>query len=137
MTFVPFILLTVTKGAEAVAQNDPHGFILSLVAVCVVFSALLILYGIYSLLGAIFTGRLKALMHMGGRKKGETAAAIAMALDAELGGEAPETAAAIAMALAMYSGEHCHDGESFVITFPPTATAWADKTLTFRKKPLK
>ena len=47
-----------TAGADKMAVTDPHGWTLTLVCILVVFGCLLILYGIYSLLGAIL-GRQK------------------------------------------------------------------------------
>ena len=58
-------------------------------------------------------------------------AAIAMALDAEMGGEAE---AAIAMAMHLYLSEAIHDSEPFVITIRKNpASAWNDRTSNFRK----
>lgn len=48
MTFVPL-----TAGAEKMAATDPHGWTLTIVCVLVVFGCLLLLYGVYSLLGTI------------------------------------------------------------------------------------
>ena len=62
----------------------------------------------------------------------ETAAAISMALEAELGGE---TEVAIATALALHLGYSVHDVESGNVTIPRQASPWADKTLTFRRLP--
>ena len=43
--------------AQIMKETDPHGWTLSIIAVSVVFSALLILFLIYSLSGNIFTGK--------------------------------------------------------------------------------
>lgn len=48
---MPYPILT--AGADKMAVTDPHGWTLTIVCVLVVFGCLLILYGIYSLLGAI------------------------------------------------------------------------------------
>ena len=64
------------------AGFDPHGWILTLISVCVVFSALLILYGIYSLVGTICSGSL-AKRHDTDDISDETAAAIALAIELE------------------------------------------------------
>lgn len=117
-------------------RTDPHGFTLTLVAVGVVFLALVVLYLCYTLVGAICTGKFrrpegkKAARKAGskaagkaGRKaagkagskaaEGEIAAAIALALRLEGGNE---TEAAIALALDRYLNESVHDNESYVIT---------------------
>ena len=130
-----FTLLNMTKGAEAVARSDPHGFILSAIAVTVVFSALFILYCIYSLTGNVFTGKFARRPKKSARDA-EVAAAIALALQQELSGTDPEVAAAIGMALDLSSGG-LHDDEPYIVTIDRKCSAWQDKALTFRKKPLK
>ena len=118
------------------AETDPHGWTLSLIAVTTVFTALLVLYIIYSCIGKASQ---KGLPRMPRVKKGktpdaDTAAAIAMALDAERGGEVN---AAIAMALHLYLNNTVHDAEPGIITFTPRQSRWNDKSLTFRKTPRK
>lgn len=123
--------MTITNGAQRMAETDPQGWTLTLVAVSVVFAGLFLLFGIYSLSGAFFSGKFK-------RKdksvEGEVAAAIAMALEAESGSE---TEVAICTALHLYLSERVHDSESYKITLRATSSAWADKALTFRKTPRK
>ena len=132
-----YVLLDMTKGAEAVARTDPHGFILSLIAVTVVFSALLILYGIYSLTDAIFTGKFKRADRKGRDAEIAAAAAMALVMHEGLSGADEETAAAIALALEMSAGG-LHDDEPYILTIDSTNTsAWQSKALTFRKTPLK
>ena len=77
-----------TAGADRMAQVDPHGWTLTMISVCVVFCALIILFFIYTLSGKIFSGKFK----LGAKKKvagdeadGAVAAAIALAIDAETG----------------------------------------------------
>ena len=109
----------IRKSAE-MADKDPHGAIISLVSVSVVFSALIILYFSYTLIGKISSGKLrisipekrKKLRHKTGIPE-EEAAAIAMALDQEINGE---VYAVIGLALDRYLGEKVHDMESFIIT---------------------
>lgn len=108
------------KSAE-MAEKDPHGVIITLVSVSVVFIALIVLYFAYTFIGRISSGELK--MKMPKRKaapkpvKGvptkEEAAAIALALDQEMNGEAY---AAIGMALHQYLNDTVHDMESYIIT---------------------
>lgn len=120
------------------AQIDPHGWTLTLISVSVVFSALIILYFIYSFSGNLFSGKYnrapKAPKAVRGEADGEVAAAIALALEAEAGGE---TEAAIAAALHLYLSDAVHDVESGVITLRRSPSAWDDKQSNFRKSPRK
>ncbi|MCQ2146318.1 MAG: OadG family protein [Bacteroidales bacterium] len=132
---------TLTK-AQKIAESDPHGVILSITAVSVVFSALFILFCIYTVSGAFFSGKIKLKREPKPKKskeavKGEVspevAAAIAMALDKEYGSE---VYAAIGLALHEYLSNAIHDQESMVITIKPTEnTGWTNKSLNFRKRP--
>lgn len=102
------------KSAEMV-QKDPHGVIITLVSVSVVFAALVILYFAYTFIGKVASGEL-SFKKKEVRKKGpseEEAAAIAMALDREFG---TETYAAIGLALHQYLNDTVHDMESYIIT---------------------
>jgi Na+-transporting methylmalonyl-CoA/oxaloacetate decarboxylase gamma subunit len=108
------------KSAE-MADKDPHGVIITLVSVSVVFAALIILYFAYTFIGYLSSGKLKLRKNKKQRlpsaKSGvptsEEAAAIAMALDRELNGE---TYAAIGLALHRYLQDTVHDNESYIIT---------------------
>jgi len=123
------------------AETDPHGLTLALISVTTVFAALVILYFIYSSIGKVINSDVpkirkprKARKASGKDPDADTAAAIAMALEAELGGEVN---AAIAMALHLYLNDAVHDVEPGIITITPCQSAWNDKTLTFRKTPRK
>ena len=121
-------------GSLRMQQIDPHGWTLSVIAVSVVFSALLILFLLYSLSGAVFTGKFKKRPGVMRRTPdAETAAAIAMALDLDSAdGAVP---AAISVALHLYLGESVHDIEPGYITIRRTdSPAWRNKALTLRKK---
>ena len=120
-----FMLLQVSenvvrKSAE-MAVRDPHGIIITVVSVAVVFTALIVLYFAYTFVGKAVNGKFdwKSLACRFKRKaaKGapseEEAAAIAMALDQELNGE---TYAAIGLALHQYLNDTVHDNESYIIT---------------------
>lgn len=120
-----FMLLQVSenvvrKSAE-MAARDPHGVIITMVSVAVVFTALVVLYFAYTFVGKAVNGKFdwKSLACSFKRKaaKGapseEEAAAIAMALDQELNGE---TYAAIGLALHQYLNDTVHDNESYIIT---------------------
>lgn len=110
----------IRKSAE-MADKDPHGAIISLVSVSVVFSALIILYFAYTLIGKLSSGELRISLPERRKKirrkdklpTEEEAAAIALALDQELNGE---VYAAIGLALDQYLGEKVHDMESYIIT---------------------
>lgn len=121
-----FMLLQVSenvirKSAE-MAVRDPHGIIITVVSVAVVFTALIILYFAYTFVGMVVNGkidlksltdRFKKKISAEGTPSGEEAAAIAMALDQELNGE---TYAAIGLALHQYFNDTVHDNESYIIT---------------------
>lgn len=121
-----FMLLQVSenvvrKSAE-MAARDPHGIIITVVSVAVVFTALVVLYFAYTFVGKAVNGKVdwKSLVRRFKRKskgKGmpseEEAAAIAMALDQELNGD---TYAAIGLALHQYLNDTVHDNESYIIT---------------------
>ena len=63
----------------------------------------------------------------------EIAAAIALAMDMEQGGD---DYAAIAAAMHLYFSDAVHDAESFVLTMrPKEGSAWNDKKQIFRKLP--
>jgi len=110
----------VRKSAE-MAARDPHGIIITVVSVAVVFTALVVLYFAYTFVGKAVNGKVdwKSLVRRFKRKaaKGapseEEVAAIAMARDQELNGE---TYAAIGLALHQYLNDTVHDNESYIIT---------------------
>lgn len=111
----------VRKSAE-MAARDPHGLIITLVSVAVVFVALVILYFAYTFIGKAVNGKIDFRRCFRSCRKAsasdkcpsdEEAAAIALALDQELNGEAY---AAIAMAMHQYLNDTVHDTESYIIT---------------------
>lgn len=110
----------ILKSAE-MAERDPHGVIITIVSVSVVFCSLIILYYAYTFIGKILSGELKLTLpkrrrktaDKSGQPEEEVAAAIALALDQELNGE---TYAAIGMALHQYLNDTVHDNESYIIT---------------------
>ena len=123
-----FILLQASakvaeKSAEMLAR-DPHGAIITLVSVTVVFSALIVLYYAYTFIGKLSSGELKLTLpkrkqkavkpvNADGAPTPEVAAAIALALDSEMNGE---VYAAIGMAMHQYMNDTVHDMESYIIT---------------------
>ena len=116
----------VESGAQRMARNDPHGWILTLTSVSVVFFALIILWWMFAGIGKGFKRGQKASVKKD--PDAETAAAIALALDMEADGD---TYAAIAMALHLYLSDTVHDAESYTLTFSPKEV----KHLNFRKLP--
>ena len=134
------LLLPLTAGGDRMAQIDPHGWTLTLISVSTVFAALIVLYFIYNFSGNAFSGKYKikrkpkAPKAAKGAAPGEVAAAIALALQAEAGGE---TEAAIATALHLYLSDAVHDVEPGFITIQHTPSSWDDRQSNFRKTPRK
>ena len=141
--------LNAATKAEAMKEKDPHGGILSVVAVTVVFSALAILWFLFWLFfdrpakkaaaaknqpPKPKKGKKAALADVpAGTPTDEIAAVIALAMDMEQGGD---DYAAIAMAMHLYFSDAVHDNESFVLTMrPKEGSAWNDKKQIFRKLP--
>ena len=144
--------LNAASKAEAMKEKDPHGGILSLVAVTVVFSALAILWFLFWLFfdrpakkaAAAKNQPPKPKKEKKGKKAAiaavpagtpadEIAAVIALAMDMEQGGD---DYAAIAAAMHLYFSDAVHDAESFVLTMrPKEGAAWNDKKQIFRKLP--
>ena len=120
--------------SEVIKEKDPHGWVLTLISVMVVFSALLILAFIFGWIGKWNKRSKEAPAPKAGKKvTDEIAAAISMALQQELG---EEVYAAIALALDDYLGTGVHDAESFFITIVPSQNGnWNDKTQNFRQLP--
>lgn len=139
------MITLITEGARRMMETDPHGWTLTLIAVTVVFSALLILFLAFSLVGKI-SQRIEARQQVPPRAKrkrrakgknpdAETAAAIAMALEAEAGDA--NVPAAIATALCMHLSGGIHDSEPYIITIRRTPSAWDSPSLRFRKNPAR
>ena len=123
-----FMLLQFSEHVAAksadMAAKDPHGAIITLVSVTMVFIALIILFFAYTLIGNLSSGKWSLKKVLPEKKQDvparpeegmsdEVAAAIAMALDKEFGSE---TYAAIGMALHQYFNDTVHDLESYIIT---------------------
>ena len=129
--------LLLTAGGERMAVHDPNGWTLTLISVCVVFAALIILYFVYKFSGDIFSGKFKRKPRKrsvipSGAEESEVAAAIALALDMEEGGD---TYAAIAAALHLHYSQSVHDVEPGIITIRRKDSGWTNKALNFRKLP--
>lgn len=110
---------------------DPHGFIMALTAMCVVFTALLVLYRIFRLVGNINQGKVF-------RRKPKTAEAAAVAAATPNVNEVPgEVFAAISAALYQYENEQ-HDQESEIITIERVSrrySPWSSKIYGLRQMP--
>ncbi len=123
--------------SQIMKEKDPHGWVLTLISVSVVFIALTILAFIFGWIGNANKKATSQKPAKPSKKNGnmtpEVAAAISMALSQEFGGE---VYAAIAMALDDYLGGGVHDEESFVITIRQSgASNWSDKIQNFRQSP--
>ena len=128
--------IPLTAGGDRMAQIDPNGWTLTLISVTVVFAALIVLYFVYSFSGALFSGKFKRTPKPKKAAKGtpdaEVAAAIALALDMENGGD---VYAAIATAVHLYLSDAVHDVEPGIITIVRKESGWNNKELNFRKLP--
>ena len=121
------VLLDVASKAARMAEQDPNGWIMTLVAVCVVFLTLFMLQYCYRFVGWLSTRDKKEKSGVDSKKAGgrkgsgrvgsdandEVAAAIATALSMESSGEIQ---AAIGLALDRWFSESVHDKESYIIT---------------------
>lgn len=126
--------------AQVMAEKDPHGFILTVVSVSVVFISLAILWFLFT---SLFRDKSKQPKKekAPAKKAGKApedegvALAIALALEMERGGS---DYAAIAMALHLHLSQSVHDQESFIVTFDKEASkgsSWRNKQLNFRQLP--
>lgn len=125
--------------AQKMSRLDPHGFILAITSISVVFCALAILWGLFN---SLFSPKKpkapkdskasKVKKAPAGSLSPEVAAAISLALEQELGGE---VYAAIGLALDQYLNECVHDNESFVLTYRMQPSGWNRKGQTFRQLP--
>jgi Na+-transporting methylmalonyl-CoA/oxaloacetate decarboxylase gamma subunit len=116
-----------TSGEQFV-KMDPDGIGMTLIAMSVVFSALIILFFVFKGTGYLFT-RNKA-------EKGKTGKAVVAAKPASAA-ISGEVNAAIAMALYLYQNE-MHDFENTVLTVKKVArpySPWSSKIYTLRKNP--
>ena len=126
---------TASKG-EFMKERDPHGWILSITSVSVVFVALAILWFLFWLLFDRPAKKAqkprKAKPAAEGSPEAEVAAAIALALEMEASGD---EYAAIATAVYLYMNDTVHDVEPGIITIHRSETGWNNKSLNFRKLP--
>ncbi len=125
--------------------EDPNGFVLTITAVLVVFSALITLAIVFTSVGKLMQ---KLSADKGQKpKKAETkkprkvsknapsqdvSVAISMALTQELQARSGDVIAAIAMAL-REELECQHDEESYCLTIQPRPTQWNERSQSMRK----
>ena len=114
------------SSGELFVKMDPDGIGMTLIAMSVVFSALVLLYLIFKNIGRAFTRKKKG-------KEGVPAQPVSRTSE-EISGEVN---AAIAAALYMYQNES-HDYENTVLTIRKVArpySPWSSKIYTLRKTP--
>lgn len=130
---------------EKLKESDPYGIGLAIISISVVFAALILIYIILKIFGAInrrSEEKAKAIAEKpaapksagNGKISDETVAAITAALIADQGCNADdEVIAAITMALHL-DLDSCHDEESEILTFTPSYqySAWAQKNLVMK-----
>lgn len=121
----------VNENIEKFHEKDPHGYIIAVIAMLIVFSALLMLSILFYLFGKV---------NKAANKGQDAVAAPAKAVDAvstpTAVGTDDEAIAAICMAL--YQHFNSHDEESGVLTFNRNAdTAWSSKSAMMRELPHK
>ncbi len=98
-------------------RTDPSGWIMSLIAMSVVFISLIILY---------FSFKLTGYLSVRNRQKKSDKAAEGSASSVKVKESSAESFAAIAMALSLYAEENeSHDDESLVITIQPTESSYS------------
>jgi len=116
------------ENIELFHEKDPHGYWIALIAMAVVFLALIMLYLCFKLFG-YFSKR-----SAGEQDTQAAAAAAPVAAAAPQGDANGEAMAAICMAL--YQHLNAHDNESGVLTLTPRDhTSWGDKSGLLRKLP--
>lgn len=119
----------VNENIEKFAKHDPHGYIIALVAMGIVFSTLLMLSILFYLFG-------KANKAVNKEEK-------AVATPAQIAEPQPVAAdandeAMAAICMALYQHFNSHDEESGVLTFDRNAnTAWSSKSHMMRELPRK
>lgn len=97
------------------SSTIPSGFTLTIISVSVVFSALLLLFCIYSLAGYVLSGRMARTIEVT-RQRRRMRRESAVKPREVLNTDNSEIAAVIAVALQKYMDDTMHDSESYVIT---------------------
>lgn len=118
---------------ELFRQKDPHGYLMAITAMAVVFSALTLLYLLFALVGKVISGISGKRKEISDRKKGELLASNAQSFTGEA------EIVAIAMALHQFQSE-LHDKQATVLTINRVARAyspWSSKIYGLRQTPVK
>lgn len=121
------LTLLVSEASQAMAEKDPHGWILTIVSITVVFTALALLWLIF---GLFFTPKRRHITKYFHRKNEEKVEPVVVEAVPDASGE---VYAAIATALDAYLSDSVHDRESYVITIRRNDSPWRSKALTLRK----
>lgn len=112
-------------------KTDPHGVVITIVAMSVVFCALIILYVLFKFIGNVAIRTLQKRSDETTEKAGTTKTDVAEA--------SAETYAAIGVALHLFKEENeAHDEESFLLTLQHTDrtySPWSSKIYTLRQTP--
>ena len=112
-------------------KTDPHGIVITIVAMSVVFFALIILYVLSKFIGNVAIRTLQKRSDETTEKAGTTKTDVAEA--------SAETYAAIGVALHLFKEENeAHDEESFLLTLQHTDrtySPWSSKIYTLRQTP--
>ncbi len=118
--------------SQIMAREDPHGGILTLTAMSVVFLALIILTFLFKFTGYIAVNKLQKKSTAATADKGDKPVA-------DVRETSSETYAAIAVALHLFQEEtEAHDNESLTITMSHTDRSyspWSSKIYTLRQVP--
>lgn len=135
------VALEAAPGNDLTAQ-DPHGWVLTLTSVSVVFLALVSLIIVFTVIGRLFSKRTAqagsvptfgvASPPASPRLSGEVEAAVAMALRQWQAERDAEIMAVIALALDAELNVQ-HDQESFTLTIQRRATQWNARSLGLRQ----
>ena len=118
--------------AEIYQQKDPHGFLITITSMLVVFLLLIIIALVFKGTGSYFKKQDKK--QRAAAEKPQATAAAPAAVQAE-----DEVAAAIAAALNLYA-EDCHEVEDNGFYLHRTfnqPSPWANKSLNFKRNPIR
>lgn len=119
------------ENIEKFHKNDPHGFIIAIFAMGILFVTLSLLYVFFKLFGLVARDK----KHDDQQAAAPTAA---KGDTAEQGETTPDEETMAAICFALYQHLNAHDQESGVITLlPRNESAWGSKSLMMRQLPKK
>lgn len=120
---------------EKFHKGDPHGFVITIIAMAIVFSALALLFLLFKLFGVISDKSTKKSMTPDTSVNGAPASSQNVAPHGDVSAGEEEIAA---ICMAMFQHFNAHDEESGVLTFKPKPhTAWTSKTALMREWPMR